>query len=305
MLKQRPMSAGRDTGLRLDGFGVCVPGPEARYVEDDFRVSPSLGLALVSSGMGGIGGQGRPSAKLAIWSVVGHVEMSSPATPPLERMRAGLERADLAISRLFRGANFGPPPACFGGVLVDRSGACVVAHVGDARVYHLRGSTVLHVTHDHTLINEYRALGVEPDHTHAHVVTRALGFPQNGGPVLTKLDVEPGDRLLLCTRHIRDWLDDDALLELATRPILTNARERLDAQLREHGSRNRYRANTLVLVELSHATPSDGEQGGSQRPVRSWLYAPGEELPEPPGEWSQPDVAWFRDVYGLVMGEDG
>src|SRR5690606_29263448 len=109
------------------------------------------------------------------WSVVGHVETAEGHASALDCMRAGLERADLAISRLFRGANFGSPPACFSGVFVDRSGACVVAHIGDARVYHLRGSALLHVTHDHTLINEYRALGIEPEERYAHVVTRALG----------------------------------------------------------------------------------------------------------------------------------
>jgi hypothetical protein len=81
----------------------------------------------------------------------------------------------------------------------------VAAHVGDSRVYRLRGTTIEQLTFDHSLVWEMAAAGQAsedevPAYVPKNVITRSLG-PHP----MVKVDLEgphplkPGDRFLLCS----------------------------------------------------------------------------------------------------------
>jgi len=96
-------------------------------------------------------------------------------------------------------------------IVVVAGPKAVLAHVGDSRLYLCRDGAAAQLTTDHTLTHELAVAGVltpeeEQTHQFAHVLTRAVG-PQPAVRVDALIfDVLPGDRLVLCTDGLSDYI---------------------------------------------------------------------------------------------------
>lgn len=94
----------------------------------------------------------------------------------------------------------------------------VVAHVGDSRVYQLRGDQFFQLTFDHSLVWEMQAAGEVTDETARsgiipkNVITRSLG-PNS----IVQIDLEgpfpvrQGDRFLICSDGLSGQISDEEL----------------------------------------------------------------------------------------------
>ena len=93
---------------------------------------------------------------------------------------------------------------------------CIV-HVGDSRAYLYREGRLHQLTKDHTLVADLVRSGViQPDqaagHKMRHVITNVVGGPEAGVKVEARaLQIEPGDRLLLCSDGLTDAVTDDVI----------------------------------------------------------------------------------------------
>lgn len=90
------------------------------------------------------------------------------------------------------------------------------AHVGDSRAYLLRNGELQQVTDDHTVLAEYVAAGKltqeeAVNHPQRHMITRCLGLTRFVNIDEITIDVETGDRFLLCTDGLNGMVDDDAI----------------------------------------------------------------------------------------------
>lgn len=101
--------------------------------------------------------------------------------------------------------------------------SCIVAHIGDSRVYHIRPSEkrILYVTRDHSLVNDLIACGELTEEEakrskQKNVITRAM---QPHQPKRTKADVailtdiKPGDYFYMCS---------DGMLEISENEDIVN-----------------------------------------------------------------------------------
>ncbi len=91
--------------------------------------------------------------------------------------------------------------------------ALAFAHVGDSRAYLLRGGAVRRLTNDHTfvqtLIDEGRITEQESRvHPHRNIILKAVDGVHDSDPDLFTTQVEPGDRVLLCSDGCSGVLDD-------------------------------------------------------------------------------------------------
>jgi PPM family protein phosphatase len=95
-------------------------------------------------------------------------------------------------------------------------------HVGDSRAYLLRRAALHQVTRDDTLVQELVDRGaLTPADARRHpqrsIVTNALqGQPLE--PAAELLGVEKGDRFLLCTDGLSDFVDDDEITTALLHP---------------------------------------------------------------------------------------
>ena len=87
-------------------------------------------------------------------------------------------------------------------MLCRGAGYIYIAHVGDSRIYRLRGGRMEQLTQDHSLVGELVRAGIltaEEARTHPrrNIITRALGTEGDNTPDLLAADLQPGDRFLL------------------------------------------------------------------------------------------------------------
>ncbi len=94
-----------------------------------------------------------------------------------------------------------------------RDGDVVALHVGDSRIYRLRGSSFEQLTTDHTVIQELLDQGsiTEADiatHPQRSVLTQVLMGDGRNHPVLSIYEVKADDRFLLCSDGLTTVLSD-------------------------------------------------------------------------------------------------
>jgi PPM family protein phosphatase len=100
----------------------------------------------------------------------------------------------------------------------------LAAHVGDSRVYRLRGGVLEQLTFDHSLVWEMKAAGHLADGSEAlsrlpkNVITRSLGpNPSVEVDIEGPFDVREGDTFLLCSDGLTGQVTDEEL-----GPVLVN-----------------------------------------------------------------------------------
>jgi hypothetical protein len=132
-----------------------------------------------------------------------------------------------------------------------------VAHVGDSRLYRLRGGVIEQLTVDHTRVNRMVEAGLIPaaeaaGHPMSHVLERALGVaPQVQGQV-TPMRVEPGDSYLLCSDGLTDKVRDPEIARLMAQPAAQAARAAVDLALERGADDN----TTVAVLRVQGAAPA-------------------------------------------------
>lgn len=92
-------------------------------------------------------------------------------------------------------------------------GVATIGHIGDSRAYLLRDGELRQLTEDHTVAAEYVAQGqmsAEEAATHPqrHMLLRTLGLTRFVNVDEMKLDIAPGDRILLCSDGLTEMVGD-------------------------------------------------------------------------------------------------
>jgi len=126
----------------------------------------------------------------------------------------------------------------------------VLANVGDSRAYLLRDGELARLTRDDSYVQMLLDNGaIEPDEARRHpqrsLVLEALdGDPERGAPVVTTAPARAGDRLLLCSDGLSDYVDDEAIAAVLRDGAREEVAERLVATALRAGARD----NVSVVV---------------------------------------------------------
>jgi protein phosphatase len=161
---------------------------------------------IVADGMGGHVA-GEVASRLAVNAA------ASSDLPPADRIAAGNRAIREEVARQPNLEGMGTTMTM---VELLPEGIAHFAHVGDSRAYMLREDDLVQVTDDHTVIAEYVASGsmtVEEaaNHPQRHMITRCLGLTRFVNVDEMRVDVEPGDRILLCSDGLNAMISDDAI----------------------------------------------------------------------------------------------
>lgn len=161
----------------------------------------------VADGMGGHVG-GEIASKLAIRAV---------ASDP----NLGIERrVALANYLILTEASENPELRGMGTTLTAAdlapSGSVTIGHVGDSRAYLLRDATLEQLTTDHSVVAEYlRAGSIKPEDVATHpqrsMLTRALGLDPDVEVDLIEIQVQDGDRLVVCSDGLTSMVGDERI----------------------------------------------------------------------------------------------
>lgn len=185
-------------------------------------VAEDAAMMLVFDGMGGHS-DGARAAETAL-KVVQDIFMASklPVLDPQGFLYSALAQAHDEVVELGRdlAVDFRPRATC--AICLVQEGGSFWAHIGDSRIYHVRGSHVLTRSRDHShvevLIQEGAITEEEAlDHPMRNFVECCLGgdAPVPDMSITPKMDLEPGDVLLACSDGLWSGLTDDDMAEIA------------------------------------------------------------------------------------------
>lgn len=249
----------------VDFAGASHAGKVRPSNEDVWRVDPGLGLFAVADGMGGHAA-GEVAARLAC-DALGQTLRDGDAlrildqfveTPTLEARRAvfdligrGAELAHQAVldsaARDVKRRGMG----CTLDAALLLGKRAFLVHVGDGRSYLSRPTTTIQLTHDHTVHGTLVARGViSPSEPAAkgNALTNAVG--RKGALRVDEVFVEldQGDRLLLCTDGVHGELkDEDVISELARKGNAEDTAMAVVNAALEHGGKDNA---TALVVEV-------------------------------------------------------
>jgi len=196
--------------------------------EDNYRVAPEINLFVLSDGMGGLA-SGEIASRLTVDTVVKHCGEAA-ANPSLRLVGARIDGASEASNRLasaIRLAN----EAVYGAAKQNgndgRMGATLaavrfqgermtVAHVGDSRIYRLRGGNLEQLTRDHSFVAEQVHRGrmtAEEASSSAlqSVLIRAIGIEADVDVDVNEELLVEGDTVLVCSDGLTRELSDEQI----------------------------------------------------------------------------------------------
>ena len=145
-----------------------------------------------------------------------------------------------------------------------------IAHVGDSRLYCLRGDSFERLTRDHSLVEELVQEGrLTPEEADEHpqrsIITRALGPERTVAVDHLTWPARPGDVYLLCSDGLTSMIAESKVAEIVRGAAsLRAAGEGLIRAANDAGGRDNI---TVILLRLGEVTVGDGAAAGSDDPA--------------------------------------
>ena len=216
MASSRPHRRATSTRTPASTFGSRTDvGCLRDHNEDSLVVSPPL--FAVADGMGG-----HAAGEVASEIAVNVLAEQAPAHPDANALGNAVVAANRAVLQgVHEGVGReGMGTTCTAAMLEGER--LVIAQVGDSRAYLLHQGKLQQLTRDHSLMADMIEAGqLTPEEARTHpqrsVITRALGSDPHLQPDLYEINVETGDRLLLCSDGLSTMVQDEDIESLMAR----------------------------------------------------------------------------------------
>ncbi len=193
--------------------------------EDSVACEPSCGLVVLADGMGGYNA-GEVASGMAVSVVATEVCQRLLSESPTDNddatgeelgvllLRENIQKAN---SSIFHASQSQPQYAGMGTTIVSGlfyDNRVAVGHIGDSRMYRLRGETLETITRDHSLLQEQIDAGIISVEDarlskNKNLVTRAVGIDAEVEVEIHVHDVLVGDIYLLCSDGLNDMVEDE------------------------------------------------------------------------------------------------
>jgi protein phosphatase len=233
--------------IELRAGGASDVGLVRTSNQDELLVTANL--FAVADGMGGAA-----AGEVASETAISHLrEAFTEAESTADNLLGAAQAANRAV---WDQAEANPEMRGMGTTLVAmalvENGRVAAINVGDSRLYFFHDDVLQQVTSDHNLVAELVAEGrlskEEAEyHPRRNIMTRALGVDPEVPVDLFMLDLEPGDRFLLCSDGLPRELPDDQIASVLRRLADPEeaARELVNEAKRRGGNDN----ITVVVVD--------------------------------------------------------
>jgi len=239
--------------------------------EDTIGSQPDIGLWVLADGMGGYNA-GEVASGIAVKTIVdlvtqacktekrGDIEAGTGYMRQTIVLRDAIHRANKVINQT---AQSQPQCEGMGTTLVASlfyDNKVSIAHVGDSRMYRLRGNRFEQITMDHSLLQELVDRGFYSQEeaqrsTNRNYVTRALGVEANVDVEVQEVEVQKGDYFLMCSDGLPDMVEDEDI-HLTISTFANDVRtvgEQLIKLTNDNGGRDNV---SVILVRVADAFPA-------------------------------------------------
>ena len=185
-----------------------------------WKETPLGYLVTVCDGMGG-GPGGKTASTIAVREIIAGIAEASEDETTTNIIIKAVRRANMAI---IEAGNEKPSLKGMGStatVLLVSADSAYIAHVGDSRVYQLRGGKKVFRTFDHSMVFEMVEQGVITEEqarlsAQSNVITRALGIKPDVAVDVQQVSYDKGDRFLLCSDGIHGTMPEGELIKMVS-----------------------------------------------------------------------------------------
>lgn len=211
--------------------------------EDSLVVTPPL--FAVADGMGG-----HAAGEVASEIAVRVLSELAPEHPDVEALGRAIEEANRAVIQAAREGRGRQGMGTTMTAAMLEGERLVIAQVGDSRAYLLHQGKLQQLTRDHSLMADMIEAGqLTPEEARTHpqrsVITRALGSDAHLHPDIYEINVETGDRLLICSDGLSGMVCDNEIESTLAR---VRDPQRCASQLVNEAIANGGHDNVTVIV---------------------------------------------------------
>jgi protein phosphatase len=239
--------------------------------EDSVAFDAVNGLAVLADGMGGYNA-GEVASGITISLMSTEIKQRLISQRPEDKNESGedigvvllRENVKKANAAIFSAAESQPQYSGMGTTVVSAlfyDNRVAVAHVGDSRMYRLRGDTLETITRDHSLLQEQIDGGMisvadARMSKNKNLVTRAVGIEPEVEVEIHVHEVQTGDIYLLCSDGLNDMVEDEDICTTLgmLKANLTLAATQLIELANDNGGRDNVSV-ILIKVNANYAAP--------------------------------------------------
>jgi len=204
------------TPFSISSAGVTDVGTVREINEDNFIIRRHLCLWAVADGMGGHARGDFASETVA--NSLGHVRPWSQPRQLMHDVVARLEDANNILQNAAAedgSSAIGSTVICM--LALETQG--IIVWAGDSRAYRVRTERIEQLSKDHSVVEDLVDAGLlkaedAEDHPHAHVLTRAIGAADALELDFETIDLQRGDKYLLCSDGLTRVISNNELLRV-------------------------------------------------------------------------------------------
>jgi len=237
--------------VKIKGFSKSVAGVNRDHNEDSILMDCASGLFIVADGVGGHLA-GEVASKTAVDGIRNEIGNTKKITSG--SIKEAILKANSAVYEKSVSGNRqkGMATTLVMIKFID-SGHFMQAHVGDSRLYRVRGIQITQLTDDHSWVNEQVKEGKMTAeeamyHPKKNIIMRAMGAEKSVEPEIKKSDFRTGDKFLMCSDGLSDAVIKAEIYEALTgQDGIEAAAESLIALAQKKGSRDDI---SVIILEV-------------------------------------------------------
>ena len=264
----------------IEMAGLTDVGSVRQYNEDSIAIDAKNAAMVVADGMGGHRA-GEVASRIAtevifneLKSYIAEFGNAASQHSPRLAIEQSIKRANRSVYEAAQANTAYQGMGTTVAVAVFYDNAVALGHVGDSRIYRLRGRALKLLTRDDSLLRDQVDLGIiaAADANESHnrsLVTRALGIEQDISPHIHEVQALPDDIFLLCSDGLNDLVDDSDI-ELIVQSLKSNlplAAHHLVQTAKDNGG---YDNVSVIIVRVLKPFPAASRQRWVTR-VFGWL----------------------------------
>lgn len=244
----------------VHSYGLSHKGYVRAHNEDAWMHMPKEHFYILADGMGGRNG-GAVASEQALKIVCEAVKNE----PVFHDPNPSIKAVKTALMKIIQSANehvwsMGQKDIALEGMgttlccLCILKKACVIANIGDSRIYRFRQGSLDQLTHDDSLIADLMKYDIVDDAEAKtfplkHVITKSIGALQEVEPALEMIDCQSGDIYLLCSDGLTNYVSHKFIENvIASMKDLQSGAEKLVKAALDAGGQDNI---TVVLVQVA------------------------------------------------------
>ncbi|WP_249274250.1 Stp1/IreP family PP2C-type Ser/Thr phosphatase [Parachlamydia sp. AcF125] len=239
-------------------FGLSDVGLVRQNNEDVWDQVPTIRFFVLADGMGGHQA-GEVAAKETVYHLckLAQKKFNALNNPSLKESYQTLKNAIIQVNKLIYKMSresidlkgMGTTLCC----LYFHNEGVIYGHVGDSRIYRLRGQKLEQLTKDHSLLCEMMDLGKIheqqlPNFLYKNIITKAIGTELMVEPSIAITDFMNGDVFMMCTDGLSDLLSQKEMESILNHSSKTE--EAVENLVKAAKNKGGYDNVTVVMLRV-------------------------------------------------------